>query len=411
MLLLSPFTEGTQIADPRFTSRGFIHQRQGPISDSPYLAIALEKQVAYDGYKNNIDVFLAATVNKETYVINIPGINVEVDPVHTFPLALPRTVISFKPGVPSTVIENAIKTMKKKSEVTRVQGVKGHNNCYLVDRPTYPFLKFVKMYVVNFAPKSQGYAQIGETMEAAKILHYIDVYLRTNTYAAFKGDEDVIALPPNAAWNIGLEKRPAFFEEKHLTKRPRYASVSMTHTVGGKKDVKEEGTWFGTESDMEVEYTAVDSPVFYAKPSPAATSTASWSAPKDVPSMPGLCFPYFNGMLTSDKDILRYIPGRHFLRLFGVDPKEHFLFYRKATGGFANTDTGIIMSHILAGVDISIQTQTKLHLIFDGQTYLGFCILGAKWAIQRGAMWHYPKTSSDLRDDLNSIVTHDTSLS
>jgi hypothetical protein len=412
MLLLSPFTEGTQITDPRFTSRGFIRQRQGPLSDSPYLAIALEKQVAYDGYKSNIDVFLAATCTGETYNINIPGIDITLDPSYTFPLALPRTVISFKPNVPSSIIEPVITAIKKKSEVTRVQGVKGHANCYLIDRPVYSFLKFIKLYVVSFAPKTEGYAQIGETMEAAKILHCIDLYLRTNTYAAFKSDEDITAMPPNAVFNLGVEKRPAFFSEEHLSKRTRYgAGVTMTHTVGKeKKEREEKGRWFGEESDADVIMTAIDSPVFYARPSPAKESKGSWSAPKDVPTMPGMCFPYFNGMISHDKRTLRQIPGQRFLRLFGKEPRENFLFYRKASGGFATSETGIIMTHILAGVDISLETQTKLHLLFDGATYLGFCILGAKWAIQRGGMWHLPKTSEELRTDLDSIVTHASSL-
>jgi hypothetical protein len=412
MLSLSPFSEGTSVMDPRFSSRGFNRQRQGPISDSPYLAIALERQVAYDGYKANIDVFLAATANKETYNINIPGIEIKEEPYHAFPLGIPRTVISFRTGVPTQIIENTVNNIKKKCAVTQVKGVKGHANCYLVERPSYAFIKFVKMYVVNYAPKSEGYAQIGEAMEAAKILHYIDLYLRTNTYPAFKSDEDVMSIPSTTAFNIGVEKRPAYFTETHMTKKARYSHVTMTHVIDGKgKEKEERGAWFGKESDRDVEYTAMDDHVFYAKPSPAKDSRASWSAPKDVPSLPGLCFPYFTGMLTHDKKSLRYIPGERFLRMFGEEPKEPFLKYRSSTGGFATSESGIIMTHILAGVDISIDTQTKLHLLFDGQTYLGFCILGAKWAIQRGGMWHLPKTSSDLQADLKSIVTHASSLS
>jgi hypothetical protein len=249
-------------------------------------------------------------------------------------------------------------------------------------------------------------------MDAARILNCIELYLRTNTYPAFKNDEDIIALPGSIAWNIGAEKRPAFFTEEHLSKRPRYsAGVTMTHTKGkGKKEEEESGSWFGRESDMDVEYTALDSHVFYAKPSPAKDSKASWSAPKDVPSLPGLCFPYFPGMITADKKTLRHIPGRHFLRLFGEEPKPHYLEYRNRCGGFATSESGIIMTHILSGVDISLETQTKLHLLFDGHTYLGFCILGAKWAIQRGGSWVLPKPSDDLHADLKSIVTHETSL-
>jgi hypothetical protein len=123
-----------------------------------------------------------------------------------------------------------------------------------------------------------------------------------------------------------------------------------------------------------------------------------------------MCFPYFNGMVTNDNRAMRYIPGEHFLRLFGEEPKAGFIAYRARVSGFASTTTGVIMSHILHGVDISIKTQTKLHLLFDGSSYLGFVILGAKWAIQRGTKWFAPKSSSDLSADLKSIVTHESSL-
>jgi hypothetical protein len=115
-------------------------------------------------------------------------------------------------------------------------------------------------------------------------------------------------------------------------------------------------------------------------------------------------------MLTNDKQILRLVPGKHFMRLFGVDPKPGYLQYRNKVGGFASTAAGVTMSHILCGVDMSVETQTKLHLLFDGTTYLGFCLLGAKWAVQRGQLWHYPKTSAELRADLDTIHTHDSSL-
>jgi hypothetical protein len=411
MLLLSPYTEGTTVTDPRFSSRGFPKNRQGPISGSPILAIALEHQLAYSGYKDNIDIFLAATALNKTYTINIPGL--DIDEKHfnfTFPLDLPRTVISFRPDVPADFIEKTI-SQGKKAGITQVRGLKSHPQCYLVDYPTIKFLNFVQAFTVATAPRHEGYCQIKECLQAAKILGMIDLYLRTNTYPAFKDDKDVFNFRYGSIAHPSLtEKRPAFFTGSQLTKKPRYGNVTMTHDVDG-KEREEKGTWFGVESDKDVAMdVATNGYVMIAKASPAKTSQASWSAPKDVPALPGLCFPYFQGMLTNDKSILRIVPGTHFMRLFGSDPRPGYLAYRNIVGGFASTNTGIIMTHILTGLDMSVETQTKLHLLFDGKMYLGFCLLGSKWAVQRGQQWHLPKTSAELRADLDTIKTHESSL-
>jgi len=400
--------------DPRFSSRGFPKNRQGPISDSPILAIALEHQLAYSGYKDNIDIFLAATAMNKTFTINLPGIDIEEKHFnYTFPLDLPRVVMSFKPSIPASFIETTI-AKGKKMEITHVSGLKNHPRCYLVEYPTVQFLNFVTAYTLKTAPRHEGYSQVHESLHAAKIMAMIDLYLRTNTYPAFKADDDIFEFRYGDIEHAHLaEKRPAFFSETHLTKKSRYGrgGISMTHEIGKKKDVKENGTWFGEVSDKDVELNLpVDGYVLSAKPSPAKDSKGSWSAPKDVPSMPGLCFPYFHGMLTNDKGLLRLIPGKHFMRMFGADPRPKYIEYRNVVGGFASTESGIIMTHILSGIDISVETQTKLHLLFDGRTYLGFCILGAKWAIQRGQQWFTPKTSAELRADLDTIKTHDSSL-
>jgi hypothetical protein len=412
MLSLSPFTEGSTVTDPRFTSRGFPKNRQGPISDSPILAIALEHQLAYSGYKDNIDIFLAATALNKTFTINLPGIDIiEKHFNYTFPLDLPRVVVSFKPSVPDAFVDGLL-AKGKGMVMTAVRGLKGHPRCYLVEHPLLSFLHFVNAYVHVTGPRHEGYSQVHEALQAAKVLGMIDLYLRTNTYPAFKTDEDIINFRYGIIDHPNLsEKRPAFFTEKQFSKKPRYGNVTMTHDTKAGKEKEERGTWFGRESDMEVEISVpVNDYVMTAKASPAKDSKASWSAPKDVPSLPGLCFPYFHGMLTNDKTMLRLIPGKHFMRLFGADPKPSYLQYRNKVGGFASTSAGIAMSHILAGVDMSIETQTKLHLLFDGRSYLGFCLLGAKWAVQRGQQWHYPKTSAELRADLNTIRTHESSL-
>jgi len=211
MLLLSPFSEGSSVADPRFTSRGFPTNRQGPVSDSPIIAIALEHQLAYSGYKDNIDMFLAATALNKTFSIAIPGIDIEEKHfTYSYPLDLPRICISFKPSTPVTFVNTSIEKLKKTCEVTRVEGIKNHTKCFLLENPPMSFLNFVKPYILENAPRQAGYCQIHEALQAAKVLAMIDLYLRTNTYPAFKDDEDIINFLYGEITHPSLiEKRPA----------------------------------------------------------------------------------------------------------------------------------------------------------------------------------------------------------
>jgi hypothetical protein len=413
MFFLSPFTESSSIPDPRFSARGAARNRQGPISESSILAIALEKQTAYEGYKNNIDIFLMATGNSQTYSVNIPGVDLVSEVTHSFPLALPRTVVSFKPSLTKETIVKIITKVSKSSTVTPVLGVKGHNNCYNIETPSYAFLSFVRPYCLDNAPKTFGYSQIDASIDAGRIMHFIDLYLRTNTYPAFKDDDDTYTLPQQVRtiFPDGKRKFSDYGMDEVVSKR-RYGTVSMTHKIGDEtKPRKEEGFWLGPESDANAQWILpLNDVVLTAKPSPVKTSEASWSTPSQVPNLPGLLFPYFPGMLTPDKSAITSVVGTHFLRLFGIDYKKQFLAFKKSVGIFFTSDIAIALTHILAGVDLSITTQTKLHLLFDGSNYLGFCLLGAKWAIQRGSEWTLPLKSAELRAELDTIKTHQSSL-
>jgi hypothetical protein len=243
-------------------------------------------------------------------------------------------------------------------------------------------------------------------------MQFIDLYLRTNTYPAFSSDEGVLQRPEMSIRNNKRFGDFGSFREIADTKKMRYQNITMTHDMAdGRKKFKEDGFWLGVESDANVEFTIpMEEAVMSAKPSPAKNSEGSWSLPKDVPLLPGMLFPYFDGMLTGDKNFINIITAKHFMRCFGISYKEKYLKFRASSAIFYTSKTGIILTHILAGVDLSISSQTKLHLLFDGETYLGFCLLGSKWALQRANSWHSPIVSHALQAELNTIRTHSSSL-
>jgi len=68
------------------------------------------------------------------------------------------------------------------------------------------------------------------------------------------------------------------------------------------------------------------------------------------------------------------------------------------------------MTHVLTGVDLALETQTILYLIFDKEIYLGFCLLGSHFKIMLHNVWYDPLEETDLRKELDSLLTHEKVL-
>jgi hypothetical protein len=65
---------------------------------------------------------------------------------------------------------------------------------------------------------------------------------------------------------------------------------------------------------------------------------------------------------------------------------------------------------MLKGIEISLDAQAQFFAMFDGKTYLGFTIIGAKWRIRWGAKWVVPSSATELERELSQIKTHSSSL-
>jgi len=108
MIVLSPFISNT-IQDQRFVARGAPNHHQGPTGSLPILVKPMEYQTAYFGYKENIDVFLAATATGSTLSVQTPHFIIpELD--WNVPITLPDMVVSFDldKGVLARFVEIAI---------------------------------------------------------------------------------------------------------------------------------------------------------------------------------------------------------------------------------------------------------------------------------------------------------------
>jgi hypothetical protein len=68
------------------------------------------------------------------------------------------------------------------------------------------------------------------------------------------------------------------------------------------------------------------------------------------------------------------------------------------------------MSHVLKGISLALETQTQLFLMLEKGTYLGFCLLGGQYHIFKNAQWVPPRTRAELKIDIGTIWSHETTL-
>lgn len=104
---------------------------------------------------------------------------------------------------------------------------------------------------------------------------------------------------------------------------------------------------------------------------------------------------------------------RYFVRSFAekdVSYKKGLANFRSAIGTFAYTPEGLVVQHILKGIELALETQTQLFVLFDHAKYLGCCLLGEQFSLHTATGWVEPEDADSLAITLATISSHESSL-
>jgi len=119
-------------------------------------------------------------------------------------------------------------------------------------------------------------------------------------------------------------------------------------------------------------------------------------------------------MLTCDTSGLRSIVSKLFFRNFGdvddSDARRGFQEFRNVAGIIASSPAGPILGHLLKGFEMALDAQAHCFLLMDDDDYLGFVLLGDHFYVHNGTGWVEPMGATDLRAELQTIATHETTL-
>lgn len=159
--------------------------------------------------------------------------------------------------------------------------------------------------------------------------------------------------------------------------------------------------------NYELNWRPAHEAVLTAKPSPLPLSH-NVGTPSQVPSLPGIVFPYFTRMNRPDAGFLLSAFSRLFFRTTGdslEECKKHYVTMKKAVSSLASTSAGQVIAHLLYGIELALQSQTRMFVVLD-HGYCGFALLGARWSLFTGASWMLPGTAEEVQSASSQLSTH-----
>lgn len=368
---------------------------------------ALARELAYDGYRTNIDAFIYATLSGKRVATCLEAYG-PIDNGKYF-LPIPKPGFAYCP-VKKVEVEKLEKLAKKINPAAEVRSPKKAPPFILSPAPPTDIAMLKQLAVTHSmifsCPANHIPPSAFLTMSFLETM--IDGFLRVNTYPAFK------TRPLEAdLWELRFSNIDGFTHDLVDDKRDegdkKRGREEYSNSVQRKKwkmqkdgmEVDEEVCPDWEEEDPETESysvtTGVDQ-VFMAKPSPfpPGTNITSYAG---IPNLSGMAFPYFEGMVLPDFSTLKSTMINFFFRCLGGDMdqcKARVKDSKSDLNHLSLTPYGKALSHVCLGMRLALETQTRLSLIVDNGEYRGFTLQGEGFAVYDGSSWYVPESHEEL---------------
>jgi hypothetical protein len=337
-------------------------------------------EVAYGMYKQHIDGFAYASfVKKTTFVSNDAFQDVYL-PILNIPFTTPTLVFS-----PASVlsVDQAHSLLPKLGEGASLKNV-GKQQEFAVPNPLIgKIAEYIKASTSSYGSGPERVSPLGYKA-FVKAVSLIEMFLACNTYPAFKDlDEEVPQGQAMQLYVAGEKRKKDDPKTTILTYWP--GEEESSHVMGNASLLKKRKGMDGSavpEAEMEVDSaTSTSSPwevvriqdpaihgsVLHAKPS-GQPSSVNFGSPGACPALPGLVFPYFKGLIRPDYTTIMKNMVTHFGRLFGSsfeDVKKGLSEIRRGVNNLSSTESGMEIAHVMKGIDLALETQTRLFLVFE----------------------------------------------
>jgi hypothetical protein len=410
-MFLTPRAISSANVSAPFLERGIKDYTTGRPSAVTLQGLISEREVAFVGYRENIAAFVHATAANKKVVVSLPNLWTE-EFANTTPLPFSPPTVAFGltfENPPASILEKVAARFDSRGRHMK----RGKFPIILVDAPTSADVPAISKLASATMIGDGNLSEQG--LDAYLLLNgIIASFLSTNSYSAFstkrgrKAPEIVIAASWSTVDLYGDDDKELGDKWNLVNQTARRGEVpaSWVEANPGKEWVKV------AEDTTFVEFGRfADELVYTAKPSTIPHTNNIFTV-SSVPDESGLFSPYFRGMHLPDGDLMINAFYRHFFRNV-VDSMEDIQYdsneMRRGLRSLAQTPTGQEMLHALLGINLALDTQARLGLIFDGG-YKGFVLLGDKFGVVVDNQWHLPKEPKELIKDLRMFAPSHLSL-
>jgi hypothetical protein len=365
------------------------------------------REIAHDAYSANIDMFVAATIRVEKLIVSAEGAHIKLSRT-VLPIAHPP--VCFVPAVPMN--PDQLTALLKKIEKLRPEvSTQGNTKVITLQSMTPIAIDYIERIALENSHGGKG----SIPFRTYKALLHLETcllgFLATNTYPAFsKRDEDMDDTPAAAESGDRLLLQGGFrrrMPDSDVMIKRRKVMMGGDDIEAVKDTVTDE------DPDAYEDELCLDGSVIVAKPSPIPPTFNFGDVSKCPSNLPGLTFPWFPRMNLPDKVSLRTLFTTLFLRTLGNDHesiKAEYKKWRADIEPICETDLGMAYSHLMTGMKLSLETQTRLYCIIQRNQYVGFVLLGAKFSLFNGTTWIQPVSPEELRVQLRQMSAHDVAL-
>lgn len=411
LIYLCADASATNTITKEFKIKGLSNLTVGRLSQLHIFSKPYQPQFAYGGYKSNIEAFVAATILKKKLLTNQAEYPLLDDYIPTVPLPLPQVICKLKSSLTSAQTTKILERWRNEG-MSSIDIGKGGPAFEILEPSWRVAFRGLKELANPQCARVDKRAQVEDLQLLKPIYQFIDGFLATNTYPYKSVDYQFGDASRRQSLYLGrnLEVRSEDNAYREGFGEGKLRKVALGDITGGRRKIDSAEDQDITPHIESIQY--IGNTVFVAKPSPLPSST-SWGAPANVPNVGGLVFPYFAGMLQYDLPGTRDLIGRLIFRNLGNHEKtsrEAYTALRSSLGSTMNTPQGLILGHVLKGIDLALDAQAQLYLLFDQKLYLGFCLLGEEFRVWAHGGWKDARTKEQLRDDLREVTTSDQAI-
>jgi hypothetical protein len=391
-----------RIQNPSFSRRGLDGLTSGRLEQIHHVGVAVEKQIAYDGYITNLPAFLHATAIQSKTSTGAGWYPVKLPLDKLLPIPFPPLVVTSKRGFSNEEDKNQFK-LSLGEVVEEIRSPKGMT--FVLRNITASQLQ--KLPYATIDPNTQSPADATSLIGLRSFIttvKIISLFLAVHSYPFKQTPTDTMDRYGNdvaIAWPAGK----CFYSHDTEIRGEGNGQVTEAEAMTG-NGISRGASLAGAS------FNSGRHAVFVAKPAPLRPEI-NYGPPSSTPNFPGYVIPYFPGLIEPSKATIINVVRRFFLGCLAESNDkagDAWFEWVRGVDKWYQTASGKVVAHILFNIQTALEMQARLFVYIRGGEYLGCSLLGYGSGIMVEGRFVVPETSTEVRSLAGKLDDHGMAL-